>query len=46
MERYSTKANVLDLKLFVNEMWRKWYQTMDDMPSYTKKMHGIDRSLQ
>lgn len=37
MERYSTKANVLDLKLFVNEMWRKWYQTMDDMPSYTKK---------
>lgn len=37
MERYSTKANMLDLKLFVNEMWRKWYQTMDDMPSYTKK---------
>ncbi len=37
MERYSTKANVLDLKLFVNEMWRKWYQTMDDIPSYAKK---------
>lgn len=37
MERYSTKVNVLDLKLFVNEMWRKWYQTMDDVPSYTKK---------